>query len=139
MKRRCILDEETHRKEHDCKSVDQQAERSLFCVGESRNRWIVHADQRTFEVGPNIEDSVESCDTEEFSELRSDITEDQPTAFFSQLLVEIQHILKAITHEGSNGLTVEDNIPALSGIDNGYGFIQRIRRRQGASDESCHW
>jgi len=27
-------------------------------------------------------------------------------------------------------LTVEDNIPALSGIDNGYGFIHRIRIKQ---------
>ena len=50
----------------------------------------------------------------------------QSSIFVGQVPDEFQQTGKAITCEKSNGLTVQDDLSALTGIDDGNGFLDRI-------------
>ncbi len=114
-------------KQKERRAVKDQAKGSFLCV---RVRfafcWSVHEGHCTIEIGPNPEDSVEPRDTENFCAIWSDIAEEQTTMIFSHQPVEIHQGFKYVTRKELNGLTVENDLSALTGIDNGNGFLDRI-------------
>ena len=87
---------------------------------------FVHEGDCTIEIGPNPENSVEPCDTENFCAICSDFAEDQTTTNFGQLSVKFQQEILCVTRKESNGLKVEDDLSALTRIDNGDGYLDRI-------------